>query len=338
MAEYVLESRTRAGTYLATLPFRNLQGEWFRSKPCQLRWEMPYLHPNITPTTFYPGKTEVWLWRDGAKIFVGPAWDASPTSRTKSMSCSAESIDSYLAARRVVADTSFTGVTRANISWSLINSSQALTDGGLGITQGLMATTPAINVEYKATELKYIYDIIDDLAQQADGFEWEIDVDRVFNTYVRALTASRIKLEYGGNITSYSVQVMGKWAANDITVKGFQGALSQPVIDTAKRLEYGLRHYSENNSGLTTQTQLNSFAAQLLKSRRDTRYVPQLSLRSSAVNPFLGDIGFGQTAPILIDDGWVQVNQTMQCAGWQLTVGKHGQETIVLYMQDTREV
>lgn len=337
MAEFILEARTRAGTYLATLPYRNLQGEWFRNKPCQIRWEMPYLNPNVTQETVFPGKTEVWLWRNGQKIFVGPLWDCNPSSSTKSMNCGAESIDSYLNMRRVVTNSSFTSTTRANIAWSLINASQALTDGALGITQGLMAITPAITVSYKASEGKIIYDIINDFSEQADGFDWEIDVNRAFNTYVRASTASRIRLEYGGNVLGYALQVMGKWAANDIFVQGYQGALSQITVDTAKRAEYGLRHLVESASNLTSQIQLNSFAAQLLKVHRDTRYVPQLQL-GTTINPFDGDIGYGQTAPVLIDDGWVQVNQVMQCSGWQLTVGKQGNETFNLYMQDTREV
>jgi len=338
VAEYILESRTRSGAYLATLPFRNLQGEWFLSKPCQIRWEMPYLDANITSASFYPGKTEVWLWRNGVKVLVGPVWDANPNSGTKSMSCSAESIDSYLDLRRVVATSSFIATSRANIAWSLINASQALTDGALGITQGSVAVTPVITVEFKAAEGRIIRDIIDDFASESDGWEWNIDTNRAFNTYVRTATASRVRLEYGGAVRSYALQVMGKWEANDILVTGYQGALSQPTIDTAKRTEYGLRHLVESASSLKTQTQLNSYAQQLLKQHRDVRYVPQLVVNSTLVNPFEGDITYMQTAPVVIDDGWVQVNQTMQCVGWQLSLGKHGNESFNLYMQDTREV
>lgn len=339
MAEFYLESRTRAGAYLMTLPFRDLQGEWFLSKPCQLRWSMPFRTDGLTTSNFYPGKTEIWLWRDGVKIFAGPLWDANPSSGDGQMSCASESIDSYLAFRRIVADTNFTNASRSDIAWNLINASQALTDGALNITRGTTIVTPNLTVKYKSAEGKYIYDAITDFAEDAYGFEWNIDPDRKFNTYSKgAGTPSRIRLEYGGNVNSYSIQAMGKWARNDILVLGHQSVVSQPVIDTAKRAEYGLRHLVESNTGLTTQTQLNGYAQRLLYMHRDTRYVPQLTVRSDSVNPFKGDITYLATAPIQINDYWVQIDQVMQCSGWQLTVGKNGQETFNLYMQDLREV
>jgi hypothetical protein len=310
------------------------------NKPKQLRWEMVNAGSGLSYSTFFPRKTEMWLYRNDILIFAGPVWNAVASSKENKISCDAQSVDSYLATRRIAADAKYTG-TLGSTAWDLISDSQALTDGNLFITQGTLvaAGSPSASVTYAASEGKYIYDAIDDLSGGDSGFDWEITANRVFNEYYPRLSGNaRVRLEYGGNVTGYSLQVMGQYEANNVIVKGPDGTISAPVIDTAKRAEYGLSHYVGSNTGLSSQSLLNNYASMVLMQRRDARVIPQVSVRSSTINPFDGDITFGQVAPLIIDDGWAQFNDNMRCGGFQLTVGKHGEETFVLYMNDLREV
>lgn len=339
MATYYMEARTRSGVYLGTLPFRNLQGEFWRNRPKQLRWDLPLYHPNVTRTSVDPGATEIWLLRNDVKVFVGPLWDATASSDERKITCSAESVESYLSLRRITNDLRYTG-NRGATAWDLINRAQTGTDAGLGIIQGTINTTPSLTTSYLKNDGTVILDAIDGLSNDSDtGFDWEIDVNRAFQVYYpRPAVASRVRLEWGGAIHRYSVQVMGKWEANDIFVKGKDKLRSQPVIDTAKRAYYGLRQRVESNTNITAQVQLNNYAQRLLSLHRDPREIPQVGLRTSSVNPFEGDIWYGQTAPVVIDDGWVTYDQTMRCDGFQLTVGKNGSEIFTLYMSDLRDV
>jgi hypothetical protein len=180
---------------------------------------------------------------------------------------------------------------------------------------------------------------MDDLSGGDAGFDWEITANRVFNEYYPRLSGdARIRLEYGGNVSGYSVQVMGQYEANVVAVKGPNGIMSPTLVDTAKRTEYGLSHYVGSNTQLMSKTLMVGYVDMLLKQRRDARIVPQVSIRSSLVNPFEGDITYGQVAPLVIDDGWTQFNEPMRLSGFQLTVGKHSEETFVLYLNDLREV
>lgn len=337
MPNYTIESRTRDGQYLATLPYSNIQGEFFRNKPCAIRWNMPFRHPNVTKDTFFPGKTEIWVLRDNTKIFTGPVWDANPSSKSKNMTCGAEDVSSYLQRRRVMSDQIVTA-GKAQIAWSLIQHTQAQTDGSLGIIQGSLTSTPSIAYQLRATEGQYVWDAINDIVEMAESFDWDISPDRVFNTYARTIAPSNARLEYGGSVTSYGIQTMGKWAANDIYIKGNNTARSQITVDTAKRTEYGLRQWTDSKTAIKLQSDLNSYAEYQLLRRRDTRYVPNITCRSDAANPFKGDIGVGQTSRVLIDDGWVQIDQDMLVTGFQLTVGKNGNETFGFYMNDMREL
>jgi hypothetical protein len=340
MAEWRMESWTRAGSYLATLPARNLQGEIWYSKPKQLRFELPLYHPAITRTNIDPGKTELRLFRDNVHRLTMVLWDATASSGDGKLSCSAESLESYLEMRRVDQDLRYSAAPGSAIIWDLINRAQTGTDAALGFVQGTLQTAPNRTVSYLKDDLNMYSDIIAELADNSSlGFDWEIDhLRRLQVYYPRPQVQSRARLEWGGVVTGYSIQVQGKYGRNNIIVKGDEAIRSSAVIDTAKRAEYGLRQYADSNTGLTTVTAANEAATRLLNLRRSVRETPQIALKTALVNPWDGDIWMGQLAPLIINDGWSQFNQSMRCEGFQFSIGKHGSETIVLYMSDLREV
>lgn len=341
MPVYELNAIDRnTGAVLGKIPYKNLQGEWFRSKPCQIRWNTPFRDPSITTSNFFPGKTEVQLLRDGVNIFTGPLWEGDPQSGTGFMTCMAQDVMSYIPMRRIMSDLNLTQ-TKSNLVWSLIQHTQAQTDGNLRITAGTSIGNFGATFNYQALAIDGIMldNAIDDLSTKTtNGFDWTITPARTLEVYEKVVNPSNVKLEYGGAITSYSAQVMGSWERNDIYVKGGGDARSQVTVNTAKRSEYGLRQFVDSQNSIRTISGLNTYAGLILDKRLDTRYIPNLVCRSIDVSPFRGDIGIGQTTNVLIQDGWVQINQTMVCTGWQCTVGKNGNETFVLYMNDMREL
>ena len=341
MADYRLESRTRTGSYLCTLPARNIQGEFFKNKASQIRWTMPLKSTRkFTKDDFYPGITEVWLYRNDVLVYAGPLWNVNVSSRDNTMNCDSESLMSYFDRRRINADVTYTGTYGAT-AWSIIAASQAETDGALGITLGTQVPggSPSATFAYTKNEGTYILDAITDLSDNTDGFDWEITPGRVAHFYYpRIQSQSNVRLEYGGNVTNYSVQVMGKYEANDILIKGPEKSVSQPAIDTAMRSLYGLRQYVGSLTDAKTQTILDAYGAKQLADRRAAREVPQVGVKSLLVNPFDGDINYGQIAQVIIQDGWVDFNAQMRNIGFQVSIGKSGEETFVLYMSDLREV
>jgi hypothetical protein len=223
----------------------------------------------------------------------------------------------------------------------LINTTQGLTDGSFGITQGTLVAggSPSGTVTYAAKEGKVISDALGDLSAGDTGFDWEVTPNRVFNEYYPRIQGNaKVRLEYGGNVTGYSLQVMGKYEANWIQVQGPDNSISSPVIDAGRRVTYGLRDHVESNTALKSAAALQAYANQVLQLRRDPRIVPQIGVNSTLINPFNGDISIGQQTPLVINDQWAQFNQNMRLGGFQLSIGKHGEETFVLYLNDLREI
>lgn len=339
-AVWRLESREMDGTYLAPIKFRNLQGEFYMNRK-QIRFEIPLSSSRLNYTTFFPRKHEIWGYRNDELVFAGPLWDVTASSKENKLSCYAAGIESYFDTRLAsVVDRAYSN-TLGNICWQLINSTQALTNGNVLVTRGLAVPgyAPSMTWKYSWKELATLTDVHNELADSDIGFDWEITPQRVYNQYwPRIMSNSNTRLEYGGNVTSFSLQAMGKYEANTVIVKGAEGIVSSWAIDTTKRSEFGLSHYSASETSIKSQALLNAHAAMLLKLRRDARMVPSLTMRSDVINPFAGDIKYGQIAPVVIDHYWAQVNQPMRLMGFQITVGKQGNETFNLYLSDMREV
>lgn len=336
--------QTREGLYIGEIPFFNLQGEFRMNEPDEIRFKTSSqdLIKWVDPVNLLEaGVTEVKLIRNGVTIFLGPIWSITAGSDARQLSITANSIASYLKQRVVSVDTKFTKKQYSYGVWKLISDSQARPYGDLGITLGQNATTPSGSWSYARKSGTKIYDAIDKLATGNNGFDWVIDADRQLKMYYpRVQIDAKFNLEFGetGNIRRYSVQQMGSYAANEVWARGGGKIVSSTYSDTASKEKYGLRQYVPSDSALKSKTKVDSFARETLDLRKLPRAIPQMTVDSKRVNPFEGHVGYGYLIPTYINDGWVQFEGIMRCSGFQLTIGKHGQETFVLYVNDTREI
>jgi len=343
MADFILRLQYRDGTYIGEPPFFDGQGEFRMNEPDEFRFSLSSIDliNYVDPVSqLKEGLTEAVLLRNGVPIFTGPIWNITCTSNDKILKCVAQDVASYLKHRNIVTATKFTKKRFAAAAWKLIQDTQARSYGDLGITLGLDAVTnPTGTFSYAAKSGKTIYNAIDDLAKGTNGFDWEINTARqLMMYYPRIQTSSLLTLEYGGNIKNYSVQGMGAYVANEVFARGGNKIVSSTYSDPASQAFYGLRQLSVSNSNAKSKAKLDALARGNLNLRKNPRLVPQLTVDSEMVNPFEGDIWFGNLVNTVINDGWVQFNGIMRCSGFQLTIGKHGDETFVLYINDTREI
>jgi hypothetical protein len=123
--------------------------------------------PHIAPT-------ELWLHRNGGRVFAGPLLGGRVSG--ESLSLEASGVLAYTRWMHVVADLAFTGIDQNVIVAALINQwqNQEYAHYGIDTTQvgvsGVLRT-----ISYPYTELHKIADRITDLAEVADGFDLAID-------------------------------------------------------------------------------------------------------------------------------------------------------------------
>lgn len=118
--------------------------------------------------------TELWLNRNGRRVFAGPLLGGRVSG--EALSLEASGIPAYLRWMHVTADLTYTGVDQFTIVAALINQWQQLEYGHFGIDTSTVGVSGVLRtIAYPYTELHKVADRIDDLAKLADGFDMVID-------------------------------------------------------------------------------------------------------------------------------------------------------------------
>jgi hypothetical protein len=132
--------------------------------------------------------TEIWVEKDGAKIWYGVVSDFNfSKSNDGSYSLTVYGVDffSLLQKRRTSVSQVYVGWDAADIAWDLIYQSQQsdLPYSNLGITRGTHPTTLAIdNIAYQFAEVRQeIINLSNETIK--GGFDFDIDVNKVFNIF-----------------------------------------------------------------------------------------------------------------------------------------------------------
>lgn len=339
MATYWLETRTRLGAFVAKIPFNNLQFEIGFNGPSGIRWTSPMYHEQITTANISAGLHEIAVMRNGTCIAAGPIWDITVSTDAKALTCSAQSLEDYLDVR-LVRGVSYTTQDQGDIAFNLISLSQVLTNGDLGFTAGTITTGVTRSIEYKTYDNKYILEAIQDFAELDDGFDfWIAPATRVFNAiYPRPATDRSLHLVYPQHISSYAVTYYGKYLRNRVVVQGPDPAYVV-ATDTTSLTTYGLREYGDALKDASTQNDLTAYTGHLRDLRKDVKAYPTIVLRGQYLNIFDPTIlTFGDKVKVTIQDGYVNIDTQFRYKGAQVTVNKSGDETIVMYTQDLREL
>jgi hypothetical protein len=339
MATYWLETRTRTGAFVAKIPFFNLQFEVGFNGPSGIRWSSPLYHELITQANIAAGLHEVAVMRDGVCVAAGPIWDITVSTDSKSLTCSAQSLEDYLDVR-LIRDVTYTTIDQATIAMDLINDSQALSDGNLSLISGVILTGITRSISYKTYDVKYILEAIQDMAELEDGFDfWISPSNRAVNiVWPRPAIDRNLHLVYPQHISSYAVTYYGKYLRNRVVVQGPDPAFVV-ATDTTSLATYGLREYGDALKDAATENDLTEYTGHLRDMRKDVKGYPTLVLRGQYLNifdPFT--ITYGDLVKVTIQDGYVNIDTQFRYKGAQVTVNKSGAETIVMYTQDLREL
>ncbi|HWY79456.1 MAG TPA: hypothetical protein VNW29_03800 [Candidatus Sulfotelmatobacter sp.] len=131
--------------------------------------------------------SEIWVENDsGIKVWFGLVTEYTRTkdaSGNNKLQIAAIDYFGIFQKRRTGASVDFTAVDPATIPWSLINTSQLLTHGDLGITVGVTASTGlSVTQNYKRADIKQS---ISDLSnfKLKNSFDFDIDYTKKLNIY-----------------------------------------------------------------------------------------------------------------------------------------------------------
>jgi hypothetical protein len=234
---------------------------------------------------------------------------------------------------------SYTSTDAGTIAWGLINTSQGLTGGNLGITQGTINATQNRDRVYYDEK---IGEKIIQLTEVINGFDFEITPSiktntlSVFNVYAkRGSTITSFALEYGdglkNNIQSWSRSRTLTDISNSIIVEGEglgDARLTATVTDAPTISAIGLLEERSQAKSVTEQATLNQKADELIRVKKAEQPIYEITL-NNAYNDF-GLYDIGDIITLRIKYGYVNINTTMRIYAIEVTVSDTGEEVIKL--------
>lgn len=204
---------------------------------------------------------------------------------------------------------SYTNTDSADIAWNLINYTQGLTYGNLGITRGSHPATK----NRDRTDLRYknIAEVIRKMSSSEvkDGYDFNIDQDKKFNIFYPKGSIKNIYLDSDFNMQSYQIsKTFIDGMVNQVYVIGSgQDETNQLVVtrdsDNSYKSAFFLLQNVINESDVSIQTTLEDKGDRYLDVYESPRLT--ISIVLNVDNPSILDYSVGDWLHVKIADNGV---------------------------------
>jgi hypothetical protein len=301
---------------------------------------LPITSDRLRTFPLYLGVTRLLIYRDNVLIWAGVVWElqesASIDEGTVNVQCT--EIFHILSEKRYTSNT-YTATDAGQIAWGIINTSQGLTGGNLGLTQGAIQATQNRDRTYLDEN---IGEKIIQLTEVINGFDFlitpsiKINTLGVFNIYSkRGTTVSNLRLEYGdglkNNITAWDRKRTLSDIYNSVIVEGEglgDARITSTQTDSSLINAVGLLEGRVQEKSINQQATLDTKAQEIIRVRKTEQPIYSLTLNNAFDDFGLYDIG--DIVPVKIQSGYVNINTTMRIYGIDVNVSDEGEEQIKL--------
>lgn len=252
---------------------------------------------------------ELWLHRDGSRVFCGPITSYSVQKQTITMY--APGVADYLRAMVWSDAYSATDGDQALIVRDLIDQYQAFDYGNFGIdTTGLTATGVTRDLNLLATEPRALDSIFTEMGNRDNGFDLAVDYeDRriVMHHPRRGTDLSDIRILDRRNLTDAQLRISvapGVFAPRIVATSSSPtgGALTSTAVDTTAEARFGRMMLAASFSNIERQATLDDHASKLVGTMASPAFVVAPTLVPVA-DLDVGDIGPGDTVTYDFDLG-----------------------------------
>ncbi|MFE9258619.1 hypothetical protein [Streptomyces sp. NPDC006879] len=317
----------RTDRVLDVLPLTETKFDDFIGKPGSLTATIPLPNGGLASrarAALRPGRTAVWLERDGDIWWGGVLWTCTPVSDEQGrlkVQFQAGTFDSYLDHRILSGDLLGTATEQFDIARSLVEHAQQQPGGDIGISLGHERSEVHRDYAYAYSGLARIRELLDKLAQLADGFEWRIHCYRdTQGRRVKRLQLGHPKIESGhadivldhpGQILTYSLPTdstvqANVWVARGESANTDQSQESEPLTVSEESPEdfdggWPRLERTSDHSGVKDEGTLRSLARAELARQNRPETIPELTvLLDGQITPAL----LGARIRLRIHDLW----------------------------------
>jgi hypothetical protein len=216
--------------------------------------------------------SDMWVYLNNSLVFRGRITGMDDTLTEDNHDVALRATDYRgLLSRRVVwpgDQLVFTQTPQAEIAWKLISQNMARPGGGPTLTRGLIPQS--VPRDRKYTVGQTVGELLDNLAEVDNGFDYEVDPLLRLNVYYPYRgTDVPVVLEYGGTVATLERRSSSAEFANVVRVAGATG--TTPKVATAANIAtdpHGRWELNISEPDLKVQATVNSRAARFLADRQ----------------------------------------------------------------------
>lgn len=323
---------------LEELPAKNLVYTYTLNGPGSYSFVLPLRHDKCRRNILNPGEHEFHIYLDRARIWGGYLWTVEKSEDM--VRFGGEGFFSRFGKRAITETKNYSsGWDQYDLVWDLIDYSQDKTNGNLGITRD--STSPSGVTRYDVFpqhEQKKIDDVIRNIAERDNGFDFEIDPYKRWKVYNRKGGNSGLVFELGKNIRTYTYRLDGiSSMVSDFRALGRGEGTVRPishVFDAGARGQFGMLEDSRAYD-FTSQSSLDDAAAEYLRLTKQPR--EDISVFVITDDPPFGAYTTGDTARVKIIDGYTNINRDMRIKTIVVNVPDEGVDSYGIYFDEAFE-
>jgi hypothetical protein len=324
------------------LPLNDVRYDDALNRPGSLSASLAMSSRYATLEILREGQVAVYVERDGRIDWGGLIWEIIPESGQK-IAIGAEGWLGYWDHRTIRKDVQFDNIEQFTIAATLLTDAQDEVVFGDGYDLGIPVTWDALSgvtrdrlEEYRPWKAKNLGEAIRQLAAVENGFDfamsYQVAANRINKAvklyYPRKGRDTQFLFEYDtdptgqpvGNIVSYrypkSAASMA-WAGDGWGDGADETRLKSSFVDETKRGVFPPFDAAPSFTGVTIQSTLDEHTEATFASSKDSRRVPIITVNPD-LPPKWGDFLLGDTARVIIHDGFVQLDGSYRIVGYQI--------------------
>jgi hypothetical protein len=335
---YELELRDLSGALiLADLPFDDLRYGFTLDGLPWAEFSIDMWKPEATTTNLAEGQREVRIKRDGVLVWGGYLWTAEVSTDTQLVRCQCEGWFSMFYHRLIDQDKIFEDVEQFDIAWQILNYTQGLTDGNLGVTRGPEANSGQVKTKkYRYWERQNVAEAINELSEMQDGFDYDIAPNKVFHMYYPrrgSLLATNFEMDVNVN----NVYVLRDARELVTEVHGIGGGEEKAtciavVVDTGARATYKLRQEAHDFGNIKHFNTMVKRTTRWLNNHKAPTRQPQVGVVLTP--PDLFTFNIGDRAPVIASAGYLQINATYRIIAIEVFLDQTGVEVVTVHFDE----
>jgi len=326
-------------TIIASVPFDDLQYGFTIDGPNWAEMVIDAWKPEATVANFTEGEREVYIRRDGELVWAGYLWSAegSTSDMTVRLSCSGWA--SMLDHRLIDNDKLFTDEDQFDIAWELIDFTQNKTDGNLGFTRGPEPDSGVDRtIKYRFWERRVIGEVIRELAEMNNGFDFDIAPNKVFHMYHPrrgVLLGTTLELDVNMN-TIQQLRDASEVASEVHGIGGGEGKATciAVVSDATALADYGLRQTAEEFGDIKHFNTMTQKTTRFLNQHKRSTRQPQISLAVVGAAPEVGTYSVGDKASLLANAGYFNISGEFRISAYEVHLDQTGVEVATIHFDE----